>query len=78
LLFFFWLAKPNPVERRLVNGDGKTIPARLSPIYPLPRYFVLGSQTTLQELKSQMSTWDLRHSLALRTGFNVGTDTSRT
>jgi len=47
-----------------------------SPISRLPCYFWLGSHTTLHELKSQMSTWDLRHSLALRTGFKVGTDIS--
>jgi hypothetical protein len=42
----------------------------------LPRYFTLGSQTTLHELKLQTSNWDLRHSLALRTGFKVRTDSS--
>jgi hypothetical protein len=73
------LACQAEAHRRLVNGDGKTIPARLSPMYRLPpRYFLLGSQTTLHALKSQMSTWELRHSLALRIGFNVGTDISRT
>jgi hypothetical protein len=45
-------------------------------MYRRPRYFLLGSQTTLHAPKSQTSTWDLRHSLALRTDFKVGTDIS--
>jgi hypothetical protein len=68
LFVYFWLAGPKLAERRLVNGDGKAIPARLTRIFRLPRYFLVGSQTNLQELKSQTSTWDWRQSFALRIG----------
>ena len=55
----------------------KPIPARLSQMYRLLRYFLLGSQTTLQVSLSQRSVWECRHCFALRTGLKVGTDASK-
>jgi hypothetical protein len=43
-------------------------------MFRLPRYFLLGSQTTLQVPLSQSSIWEWRHCFALRTGLKVGTD----